>query len=56
MMSNDTVVTPGPVQPIADRQPDFALSRADFIFEIVISPWKSGPATGTRDSSAKSTR
>ncbi|WP_395069780.1 hypothetical protein [Paraburkholderia silvatlantica] len=54
MMSNDTILVSGarprrPVQPEAGRQPDFALSPVDFIFEIAISSWKSGSVAGTRD-------
>jgi hypothetical protein len=33
-----------------------ALSRADFIFEIAISPWKSGLETGLDESLSKSMR
>ncbi|QGZ56543.1 hypothetical protein [Paraburkholderia acidiphila] len=50
MMSNDAsngaALAPGvrPLWPKAGRQPDFALSRVDFIFEIAISSKKSGTA------------
>jgi hypothetical protein len=55
-MSNCAVAMPPGRRSQIGRQADFTLSRVDFIFEISISPWKSGPASGFGKSDAKSMR